>query len=130
MAINQQQQDNLYKGLGLFIEAFRPYVVTILMKDVGDRWPAAFVEALYPAQRETWNLGLKQGTTPEALIDYPYLKSFALKYKDLLKPDFGRDLNKLATRLETIYEIRNKLAHFQDISIDDFTESFIQMKNI
>jgi len=130
MAINQQQQDNLYKGLGLFIEAFRPYIVATLMKEVGDKWPATFVEALYPAQRETWNLGIKQGTTPEALIDYPYLKSFALKYKDLLKSDFGKDINKLATRLDTIYDARNKLAHFQEISEDDFTESFIQMKNI
>lgn len=130
MAINQQQQDNLYKGLGLFIEGFRPYVVSVLMKEVGDRWPATFVEALYPAQKDTWNMGLKQGTTPEALIDYPFLKSFALKFKDLLKPDFGKDLNKLATRLDTIYETRNKLAHFQEITEDDFTESFIQMKSI
>jgi hypothetical protein len=130
MAINQQQQDNLYKGLGLFIEAFRPYVVTTLMKEAGDRWSAWFVEALYPAQRETWILGIKQGTSPEALIDYPYLKAFVLKYKDLLKNDFGKDVNKVATRLETIYETRNKLAHFQEISSDDFTETFIQMKNI
>ena len=68
MAINQQQQDNLYKGLGLFIEGFRPYVVSVLMKEVGDRWPATFVEALYPAQKDTWNMGLKNGTKPEELI--------------------------------------------------------------
>jgi hypothetical protein len=130
MAINQQQQDNLYKGLGLFIEAFRPYVVVTLMNKAGEQWPALFAEALYPAQKETWNMGIKQGTTPEALIDYPYLKSFALRYKDLLKADFGTELNKLATRLETIYETRNKLAHFQAISEDDFTETFIHMKTI
>src|SRR5690606_18305980 len=55
---------------------------------------------------------------------------FALKYKDLLKQDFKRDTNKLATRLETIYDTRNKLAHFQEISNDEFTETFIQMKSI
>ena len=130
MAINQQQHDNLYKGLGLFIEAFRPYVVSILMNKGGEHWPALFVEALYPAQKDTWNMGIKQGTSPEALIDYPYLKSFALKYKDLLKADFGTEFNKLATRLETIYETRNKLAHFQVISDDEFTETFIHMKSI
>ena len=130
MAINQQQQDNLYKGLGLFIEAFRPYVVATLMDKAGEQWPALFAEALYPAQKESWNMGIKQGTTPETLIDYPYLKSFALRYKDLLKADFGTELNKLATRLETIYETRNKLAHFQVISEDDFTETFIHMKTI
>lgn len=130
MNINQHQHDNLYKALGLFIEGLRPYIVSVLMKEAGDRWPAWFVEALYPAQRETWNLGLKAGSSPEALIDYPYLKAFVLKYKDLLKADFGKDVNKLATRFETIYDTRNKLAHFQAINQDEFAEAFIQMKNI
>lgn len=130
MTISQLQQDNLYRSFGLFIEAFRPYVVQVLKKEAGDKWPAWFVEALYPAQRESWNLGLKNGTEPEALIDYPYLKSFVLKYKDLVKKDFGKDTNKLATRLETIYDTRNKLAHFQEISTDEYAETFIQMKSI
>lgn len=130
MATNQIQQDNLFKAFGLFIEAFRPYVVSTLMNEAGDKWPAWFVEALYPAQRETWNMGLKAGTLPEALIDYPYLKSFVLKYKDLLKTDFGKDINKIATRLETIYDVRNKLAHFKQISEDEFSETLLNMKSI
>lgn len=130
MAINQTQQDNLFKAFGLFIEAFRPYVVATLQKEAGDKWPAWFVEALYPTQRETWNMGLKAGTSPETLIDYPYLKSFTLKYKNLLRDDFGKDVNKLATWLETIYDTRNKLAHFQEISEDELIETFIQMKSI
>lgn len=128
--IKQNQSDNLYKAFGLFIEGFRPYVVELLMAEAGDKWPAWFVEALYPSQQENWNIGIKAGTPPEALIDYPYLKSFALKYKDLLKKDFERDTNKLATRFETIYETRNKLAHFQEISVDEFLETFICMRNI
>lgn len=130
MEIQQIQQDNLFKAYGLFIEAFRAYAVAILHTEAGDKWPAWFVEALYPVQRDNWNAGLKSGSSPEALIDYPYLKAFALKYKDLLKKDFGKDLNKLATRLETISDVRNKLAHFQEISEDEFAEVFIQMKNI
>ena len=130
MAISQVQQDNLFKAFGLFIEAFRPYVVERLQQEAGDKWPAWFVEALFPAQRESWNTGLRAGTSPEALIDYPYLKSFVLKYKDLIKKDFGRDHNKLASRFETIYDVRNKLAHFQSIKPDEFSEVFIHMKNI
>ncbi len=130
MNITNQQQEHLYKAFGLFIEAFRYYVVEVLTKEFDDRWPAAFVESLYPAQRDTWNLGIKSGSEPETLIDFQYLKSFALKYKDLLKADFGRETNKLATRLETIYDSRNKLAHFQELTEDDFAETFIQMKNI
>ncbi len=130
MAISQIQQDNLFKAFGLFIEAFRPYVVERLQQEAGDKWPVWFVEALFPAQRESWNIGLRAGTSPEALIDYPYLKSFVLKYEDLVKKDFGKDHNKLASRLETIYDVRNKLAHFQSIKPDEFSEVFIHMKNI
>ncbi|MBX7052699.1 MAG: DUF499 domain-containing protein [Flavobacteriales bacterium] len=126
----EYQKDNLYKAFGSFIEAFRPYVVSVLMEQDGDRWPALFVESLYPQQKEAWNLGLKQGTSPEALIDYGNLKSFALKYKDLLKADFGKDANKLPTRLETIYDVRNKLAHFQELTTDEVAEAFISMKSI
>ena len=128
--MKQIQQDNLFKAFGLFIEAFRPYIVALLTQEAGDKWPAWFVEALYPQQRDNWNQGLKSGSSAESLIDYPYLKSFALKYKDLLRADFGRNTNKLATRLETIYDVRNKLAHFQEISEDEFMETFINMKSI
>jgi Protein of unknown function (DUF499)/Swt1-like HEPN len=130
MAINKYQQDNLSKALGLFIESFRPYVVAVLSKEAGDKWPAWFVEALYPIQRETWNIGIKNGTQPEVLIDYAYLKSFVLKYKDLLKSDFGKELNKLATRLESITDVRNKSAHYNDITEDEYAEAFINFKNI
>ncbi len=130
MAIQKNQNDNLFKAFGLFIEAFRPYVVSVLMEEAGERWPAWFVDSLFASQRDAWNEGVKAGTNPEALIDYPYLKSFALKYRDLLRKDFGKDINKLPTRLETIYEVRNKLAHFQVIAEDEFIESFIQMRNI
>ena len=61
MPVNKYQQDNLSKALGLFIEGFRPYIVSVLSKEAGDKWPALFVEALYPAQRETWNMGIKNG---------------------------------------------------------------------
>lgn len=130
MALQQNQQDNLYKAFGLFIEAFRPYIVSLMMQDEGDKWPAAFFTALHPPQQESWNHGLRSGTPPETLIDYQYLKAFAIRFKDLLRKDFGKDTNKLASTLETIYDVRNKLAHFQEIKEDEHTLVFIHMKNI
>ena len=85
--INQSNKDNLFKAFGSFIEAFRAYVVLTLIKEAGDKWPAWYVEALHPTQRDAWNLGLKNGTQPENLIDYQNIKSFALKYRDLIKND-------------------------------------------
>lgn len=130
MALRQLQQDNLFKAFGLFIEALRPYIVSVLTTEAGDRWPAWFVDALYPQQQELWNQGLKSGSSAESLIDYPHLKSFALKYKDLLRPDFKKDTNNLPTHFGTIYDVRNKLAHFQEISEDEYSLTFINMKNI
>lgn len=129
--INPSQKDNLSKALGLFIEAFRPYVVATLLPAANDKWPAWFVEALQPPQRDNWNTGLRAGTSPDVLIDYPYLKSFAIKYKDLLKADFGKDVNNLPTELGKLCDIRNKIAHYNDdISPDDHTVAFIDMKRI
>jgi hypothetical protein len=124
------QSDSLFKAFSLFIEAFRPYVVSVLIKEAGDKWPAWYVDSLFQAQKETWNMGLKAGSFPESLIDYPQLKGFVLKYKDLLKEDFGKDVNKLATWLETMTEVRNKVAHFAAVSTDEKTEVFIHMKSI
>jgi hypothetical protein len=128
--MKQIQQDNLFKAFGLFIEAFRPYVVAVLTEPAGDKWPAWFVEALYPQQQDNWNQGLKSGSSPESLIDYPYLKSFALKYKDLLRADFKKETNNLPSQLDAIYGVRNKLAHFQEITEDEFALTFITMKSI
>lgn len=130
MAINQQQQENLFKGLGLFIEAFRPYLVTVLIQESGDRWPAKFVDSLSPDQKAKWNQGLKNGSQPEALIDFPHLKSFAIQNKTLLRHDFDRKGNDLPNWLGEIYEVRNKIAHFQEIDEDEATKAWIHMKSI
>lgn len=130
MNIAKHQTENLDKGLSLFIESIRTYISTLLQKEAGARWPAWFAEALLPDQKRGWDIGLRSGTPPEVLIDYPYLKAFALKYKNLLKPDFGKEVNNLATWFDTIYKARNKSAHYNDITADSFAETFIQMKAI
>jgi hypothetical protein len=129
--LNQQQKDNLYKGLGLFLDAIRPYVVSVLIKEAGDKWPAWFVEALTPPQQQNWNQGLRQGTLPENLIDFHYLKSFSIKYKNLLKADFGvKDAQGLPTWLGEIADVRHKIAHFHEVDEDGITNAYIKMTQI
>ena len=130
MNINQTEKDNLGKGLGLFIEAFRPYVVSKLMPEAGDKWPGWFFECLSPAQKEAWNNGIKAGTKPEALIDFHHLKSFAIKYKDLLKEDFEKKTGDLPNMLGAIADARHKFAHFQEIDQDEATLAWIHMKTV
>lgn len=116
MAKTSKQQDNLNKALGVFIEAFRPYVVALLISEYGESdWEAAFLSKLTNEQQRDWERGVNQGTAPENLIDYRHLKNFAVQNKDLLKGDFKRDINKLPTWLEEITDVRNKVSHYQDI---------------
>jgi hypothetical protein len=131
MALNQIQKDNLYKGLGLFLEAMRPYAVSVLQKEAGDKWPVWFVEALNPQQQESWKIGLRQGTTPDGLIDFHYLKPFALKYKDLLKKDFGpKEVHNVPTWFGEIADVRHQIAHFREVEDDQAINTWIKMVQI
>ncbi|MBP6872709.1 MAG: ATP-binding protein [Bacteroidales bacterium] len=127
MNLNQTEKDNLGKGLGLFIEAFRPYIVSILQPEAGEKWPGWFFDCLNPGQKEAWNQGIKAGTKPEALIDFHHLKSFAIRYKELLKEDFEKKTGDLPNMLGAISEARNKFAHFQEIDRDESTLAWIHM---
>ena len=123
-------QDKLFKAFGLFIEAFRPYVVSTLMDQAGEKWPALFVESLTFDQKEKWNMGLRNGSNAETLIDYHHLKSFAIKNKELLKKDFGKKMGDLPNWLNEIAQVRHDMAHFNPIDEDEATKAWIHMKTI
>lgn len=124
--------ENLFKALGLFIEAFRPYVISLLAKTDGDKWPAEYAKKLGSDQRNSWDKGLRNGTAPEQLIDFGNIVTFAYEFKELLRPDFGKDTRHLTTWLSEIAAIRNKLAHFNsgELSENDIPLAFIHMTRI
>lgn len=123
-------KESLFKALGLFIEAFRPYVVLKLTEQAGDKWEKWFYEILTDNQKENWDLGISNGTPPVNLIDFHHLRFFAIKYKDLLRPDFGKDLNKLPTWLQEIADVRHKCNHYQDVDERDIRRAFDNMVEI
>ncbi|WP_375446101.1 DUF499 domain-containing protein [uncultured Fibrella sp.] len=123
--------ESLFKALGLFIDAFRAYTVALLSQTEGDKWPAEYAKKLSMGPRDAWDKGLKNGTSPEQLIDFGNIKSFALGCKDLLKADFGKDVNSLATWLDDITTVRNKLAHFNtELTPDEVTNAFFNMTRV
>ncbi|MGE0887449.1 MAG: DUF499 domain-containing protein [Blastocatellales bacterium] len=130
MNINQMDKDNLYKGLGLFLEAFRPFLVSVLMRRAGSNWISEFENTLSAPQLDNWNEGLRNGTEPEAMIDFHHFKYFAIKNKDLLKADFGRKVGDVPNWLNEIAEVRHKIAHFKDVDEDEATKAWIHMKAI
>jgi hypothetical protein len=132
MSISQTQRDNLSRALGFFIEAFRPYIVSVLQNKFGETWPAEYAnDVLLPEQRAKWNEALRSGSSPMGLLDYPHFKHFAIKFKDLLKADFEKKTGDLPNWLGEIYEVRNKVAHYNEaIEEDEATKSWIHMRTI
>ena len=124
--------ETLFKAFGLFIDAFRPYVVSLLAKTEGDKWPAEYAKKLSMGQRENWDRGLRNSTAPEQLIDFGNIVSFGYEFKELLRPDFGKDTKNLTTWLSEIAVVRNKIAHFNadELSDTDIPLVFIHMIRI
>ena len=132
MNISQIQRDNLSRALGFFIEAFRPYIVSVLHNKFGDTWPAEYANTvLLPEQKAKWDEALRSGSSPMGLLDYPHFKHFAIKFKDLLKKDFEKKTGDLPNWLGEIYEVRNKVAHYNEsIEEDEAMKSWIHMRTI
>jgi predicted AAA+ superfamily ATPase len=131
MNINQTERDNLYKGLGLFLEAFRPFVVSVVMRKNAADWAKEFYDSLPDYQKENWKRDLANGTAPENALDFQYFQSFAYFFKDLLKTDFGRKTHHVKNWLGEIYETRNKVAHFNRvIDEDEAAKTWIHLKTI
>jgi abortive infection bacteriophage resistance protein len=123
-------KESLFKALGLFIEALRPYIVSKLVEQAGDKWDKWFYDAISDAQKENWEIGIKNGTAPVNLIDFQHMKSFSIKYKDVIRQEFGKDTSKLPTWLQEIAEVRNKCNHFQDVEERDIRRAFDYMIDI
>ena len=121
------QYDQIFKALGVFIEAFRPYVVSVLQKEAGDKWPEWYFDSLTDKQKHSWIEGQKSGTENQNLIDFHNLKGFVLKYKQLLREDFGGKANSLPTWLEEIADVRHKCTHYQEIEDRDINRAFENM---
>jgi predicted AAA+ superfamily ATPase len=128
MAKISPQKDNLSKALGLFLEAFRPFVVSKLVSEHGEGgWQTVFEQDLLPEQQRIWDRGLNQGTAPEKLIDFGHLKNFAIKNKELIKNDFKRKTNDVITWLGEITDVRNKCNHYQELDEIEIRRTYDSM---
>ena len=130
MYISQTEKEKLYKGLGLFQEAFRSYIITLLIQKVGDDWAKEFTQSLSPQQQENWERNARKEIKPENLVDFQYFKNFAIKNKDLVRGDFGVKTNDLPTWLGEIADVRHKVAHFNEVEEDESKKAWIHLRAI
>lgn len=133
MYISRTERHNLYKGLDLFLESFRPYIVSILIERFGSDWNKEFAKTLYSDQRENWQRKLSEGKIPDEIIDFQYFKGFAIDKENqkVLKEDFKYETSSLATWCGEIYDARNGVAHFDStLEEDKAVKAWINLRTI
>lgn len=124
-------RDNLQKAFGLFLEAMRLYIPSVMQKAYGKLWDEEYFEALSDSQKEIWNRNTQmEEKPPQMMIDFGNLKGFALNQKRILRGDFGREANNLPTMFDQIATARNMVAHFDAFDPIKADDAFLQMIKI
>jgi hypothetical protein len=123
---------NISQGLQEFIHGLRIEIVSLFEKKFGNQWPKKFRESLSPDQQVTWDKSIKNGKSPEKVIDFQYLSNFSAKYKILLWPQFDKKTTHLPIWFEDIALVRNNVNHYttDDITQDDIDKAWIHMITI
>lgn len=126
--------ENIHEALGVFLEAMRPYTVSLITRYFpGEPWEGVFFKRLTPTFQKIWNDGQRQGTEPELLIDYNNLTFLPNKFREELTKDIGGDKAKtysIETCLSEIKGVRNKCQHFAPITEDEIERTFSNMKQV
>ena len=126
--------DNLFKALSIYIDAMRPFTVSILSKYFpNEPWEDVFFARLKPEKQEAWKRNarsLNEESSRLVLIDYNNLTSFAIAFKQELAAELGnvKDANRLVGYYQELQETRNKCSHYQALDDDEVERAFSNMK--
>ena len=125
-------KENIQRGLSIFLEAMRQYVVSVVMRQCDERttWDQDFENRIthegrkvaFQHQRMVLN---NNGSSLLGLIDYNNLETFVLNYRDPMIQELAgsiKDYNRLRTYFGELKDTRNKWAHFEEGSIDQDEE--------
>ena len=121
-------REKLQRGLGLFLDAMRPYAVSIITRGCpeGVSWDMDFERRIdNERKRNNWQMQRMQlnnnGSSLLGLIDYNNLVTFIINYKESVTREVGgtKDYNRLRSCLQELQDTRNSWAHFDDSTLDD-----------
>lgn len=121
-------REKLQRGLGLFLDAMRPYAVSIITRECADgvSWDMDFERRIdNERKRNNWQMQRMQlnnnGSSLLGLIDYNNLVTFIINYKESVTREVGgtKDYNRLRSCLQELQDTRNSWAHFDSNSLDD-----------
>lgn len=125
--------ENIFKALGIFLDAMRPFVVGVIKKQLStENWEGEFFRRLTPDKQTTWNQAVNAGTSGMNLLDYNNLSTFGIKFKDELSGYMGNrnDANRFISCMQELQDIRNKCSHYQVIDKDETERAFSNLKMI
>ena len=125
--------ENLFRALGVFIDAMRNYTISTLKRHFpDDQWEGIFFSRLTAGKQSEWNRGASQGTAPQKLIDYGNLSFLASKFRDELGAELG-DKSKtynFESCISELREVRNKCQHYQTIEKGEADRAFSNMVHV
>jgi len=132
-------KEKLQRGLGLFLDAMRPYVVRVVERECRDgvSWDMDF-ERRIDNERKKYNFQMQRmrlnnnGSSLTGLIDYNNLVTFIINYKDSVTREVGnstKNYNRLRSCLQELQDTRNDWAHFDEegLNEDDAERAFSNM---
>ena len=121
-------REKLQRGLGLFLDAMRPYAVSIITRECaeGTSWDVDFERRIDNERKRTnWQMQRMQlnnnGSSLLGLIDYNNLVTFIINYKESVTREVGstKDYNRLRSCLQELQDTRNNWAHFDTGGLDE-----------
>ena len=121
-------REKLQRGLGLFLDAMRPYAVSVIQRECHERvsWDVDFENRIDNERKKAnWQLQRMQlnnnGSSLLGLIDYNNLVTFIINYKDSVIREVGnipKNYNRLRSCLQELQDTRNNWAHFDNNGLD------------
>lgn len=122
-------REKLQRGLGLFLDAMRPYAVSVIQRECPENmtWDMDFERKITNDQKRTnWQMNrmklVNNGSSLMGLIDYNNLVTFIINYKESVTREVGgnnKDYNRLRSCLQELQDTRGSWAHFDNDALDE-----------
>lgn len=122
-------REKLQRGLGLFLDAMRPYAVSVIQRECQDgiSWDMDFERRIENERKKSsWQMQRMQlnnnGSSLLGLIDYNNLVTFIINYKECVTKEVGnipKNYNRLRSCLQELQDTHNNWAHFDTGGLDD-----------
>lgn len=122
-------KEKLQRGLGLFLDAMRPYVVSVVEREckAGLSWDEDFESRMdNERKKSSWQMQRMKlnnnGSSLTGLIDYNNLVTFIINYKESVTKEVGnsnKNYNRLRSCLQELQDTRNNWAHFDQDGLDE-----------